>query len=149
MYGGAVLTAYGVDDKPHKLWVGALSKLTPDEAKRGIAALAKQGRSYPPNLTEVLEACRPKGPGVRYLGRSVDPATLALPVPRASEERRQAVLDKLRRTVGAAVVPQKREQSSGGDMRDDEPKLLEGRELHEERMRQLHGLADLMKRGAA
>ncbi len=60
MYGAAVLAAYGDGDRPPKLWIGALSKLSATEAKAGIAELSKQGRSYPPNLTEVLEACRPK-----------------------------------------------------------------------------------------
>ena len=96
MYGGAVLTAYGVDDKPHKLWVGALSKLTPDEAKRGIASLAKQGRSYPPNLTEVLEACRPKS-SPRFLGRPVDLNRLKLAPPKASPEVVKAHLESMRK----------------------------------------------------
>jgi hypothetical protein len=109
MYGGAVLTAYGVEDKPHKLWIGALSKLTPDEAKKGIAALAKQGRSYPPNLTEVLEACRPKKPGVRYLGRPVDMAAMRLPRPKASEEVRRKYVDHMKSVLGKAEPPKKRE----------------------------------------
>lgn len=98
MYGPAVLTAYGVDDKPPKLWVGALSKLTADEAKQGIATLAKQGRSYPPNLTEVLEACRPPR-RVRYLGRPTNPRALALPRPAANEEHRSRCLAEMRRAV--------------------------------------------------
>lgn len=102
MYGAAVLTAYGIDDKPPKLWVGALSKLTPAEAKQGIASLAKQGRSYPPNLTEVLEACRPKKP-VRYLGgpSSMWP-TKALPRPKANEDHVQQCLANMRRLFGAS-----------------------------------------------
>lgn len=99
MYGPAVLTAYAVDDKPPKLWVGALSKLTADEAKQGIATLAKQGRSYPPNLTEVLEACRPPR-RVRYLGRPTTPGALSLPRPVASEETRSAVIARMRQLFG-------------------------------------------------
>jgi hypothetical protein len=68
MYGSAVLTLYGDEhDAPCSMWRQALSRLTRDEAKKGLASLAREKRTYPPNLTEVLEACRPKKL-VRYYG---------------------------------------------------------------------------------
>lgn len=97
MYGGSFLTAYSVNDAPPTIWRSALGRLTRDEAKAGIAALAKQGRSYPPNLTEVLEACRPKK-SVRYAG---GPSSMyrprALSAPLASEETRQRYLTNMRK----------------------------------------------------
>lgn len=118
MYGAAVLTAYGVDDKPPKLWIGALSKLTPGEAKAGIAALSRQARSYPPNLTEVLEACRPTSPGPRYLGRPVDSRRL-LERQKAPEHVRQKYLASMRALFGRSepereVLPRTDSRLSAG-----------------------------------
>src|SRR5690606_4676690 len=58
----------------------------------------KQGRSYPPNLTEVLEACRPPK-RVRYLGRPTSPNALALPRPRANEAHRAGCLERIRKAI--------------------------------------------------
>src|SRR5690606_7386464 len=82
------------------------------EARTGIANLSKQGRSYPPNLTEVLEACRPKKL-VRYAGGNpTSPARLSLPRPRASEETRQRYLANMR----SLFAKTKRAETSKGDM---------------------------------
>lgn len=139
LYGASFVTVYG--PTPSAIWLDKLAELTDDECREGLRRLTDKPSEYPANLTQFVEACRPRSAGVRYLGRPIDPATLALPVPRPSEEQRQAVLARLRRTVGASSEPRK-----NASFADDEPKLLEGSELHEERMRQIHGLANLAAR---
>lgn len=67
MFGSGFLTQYAENDGPPKMWVSALSRLSWDQAKKGLANLADDGHDYPPNLTVIMEACRRKPP-VRYLG---------------------------------------------------------------------------------
>lgn len=76
MFGPAFLSAYAADEEGHvgEIWAKALGRLTWRQAKEGMARLGNERRTYPPNLTEVMAACRPQTGGVRYLG---------LPSPRA------------------------------------------------------------------
>lgn len=85
MYGPAFLTAYAAADNdagPNPLWARTLSSLRPDQARHGLEKLSRQGRQYPPNLSEVMEAClnRP----IRSYG------TQALPAPQSSRWARMA-----------------------------------------------------------
>lgn len=105
MFGPAFLTAYGDEDGgPPKLWIGGLSQFTMRQVKAGLATIANQSRQYPPNLTEVREACIGRAPGVRFGGVPVKSDYL-LDVPRASRSHVDAMLANMRRRVASSTIP--------------------------------------------
>lgn len=98
LYGTSFLTMYG--ETPSALWVTQIAMLTDDECRRGLSRLAEQRREFPANLTEFLEACRPRPQGVRFLGRPQSPDdVLKLPGPRASREVIERHLAHMREVV--------------------------------------------------
>jgi hypothetical protein len=98
MYGAAFLTAYG--EKPNPLWEAAISKLTDEQCRKGLASLAKQSREYPANLTQFVAVCTEKPP-VRFLG---GPSSMYNPRqlegPRANPENVKSRLESIRRKLG-------------------------------------------------
>lgn len=98
LYGaGAFTAAYG--EVPAPVWVAAITNLTDDECRAGLGRLAKQSREYPANLTQFVEACKPKP--VRFLGRPTTPNEMrALEAPRPAREIINKHLASMRRSLG-------------------------------------------------
>jgi hypothetical protein len=101
LYGSAFTAAYG--DEPSPLWAAAIAELSDEQCRKGLASLAREAREYPANLTQFVAACRPKSPGVRFLGVPLTADQLAnlLPPPerRASIEKIEGWIAKMRRTI--------------------------------------------------
>lgn len=104
IFGTSFVTIYG--DVPSPLWVAEIARLTETEVRLGLAALSRAKREYPANLTEFVEACRPKK-RVRYLGVPTNPAEMrkVLGPIKATEEQRQKHLASLRSKFGRVRVP--------------------------------------------
>lgn len=100
LYGQSFVTIYG--DMPSALWVTQIASLTDDQCREGLGRLAGERRQYPANLTEFVEACKPKHL-VRYLG--ANPTTAAemrrLEPPRANPEKVAEHIANMRRSLGA------------------------------------------------
>jgi hypothetical protein len=95
MYGSAFRAAYG--DTPNSLWLAAISKLSDHDCRRGLATLAEEARAYPANLSEFVEACKPKKKGVTFYGTPVDPSTYLLDKPKTRDrEFVDSILAKMR-----------------------------------------------------
>lgn len=86
------------DGSAPSLWLLTLANLRPAELAAGFDALLNERREWPPSLSEFYALCRPKSPGVRYLGRPIDPRR-ALPRKTASEEHRDGCLARIRRAI--------------------------------------------------
>lgn len=56
MFGNAFLRENG--DEPSPLWNQAVYRLTDEQIKNGLADLGNQGLSFPPNLSQFVEACK-------------------------------------------------------------------------------------------
>jgi hypothetical protein len=95
LYGTAFVTVYGPTPSP--VWEAKIAELTDAECAAGFSRLAEQKRDFPANLTEFVDACRPKSAGVRFLGRPVDMNQLRLPRPKARPEVVKAHLDSMRK----------------------------------------------------
>src|SRR5690554_3423280 len=92
MYGPRWTSEHGVqppamptDGSAPSLWLLTLANLKPEELAAGFQSLIEQGDRWPPSLSEFHGLCRPKPPGVRYLGRPISPRS-ALPRPTARAE---------------------------------------------------------------
>lgn len=115
LYGLGFVTVYG--EVPSAIWVAEIAKLTDAECREGLSRLACERREYPANLTEFVDACRPKK-HTRYLGVPTTPEAhrKLLGGPRPSEDRRQQHLASIRAKLGRS----QRERVPG---EDDEPML--------------------------
>lgn len=102
MFGAAFRTAYG--EKPNRIWTDAISKLSDDECRQGLTRLAREERKYPANLTEFVEACKPKIHGVRFLGVPQTGERFLLPVKRTEPERARQIYAELRERCKSSVV---------------------------------------------
>lgn len=95
-FGESFTRQYG--DVPPDLWALTIAALSEQECFEGIRRLAMQGREWPPNLGQLVAACRPPRAGVRFLGRPVDPRR-ALPRTAARPEHRDQCLARMRRRL--------------------------------------------------
>lgn len=104
MYGSAFTAAYG--EIPPTLWVDEIMSLSGEQIADGLRRLRRQKRSYPPNLTEFSDACRPQTPGPRYLGR---PTTMAqdrqLRGPRANPAHVRKCIENMRTLLAPPREP--------------------------------------------
>lgn len=136
IFGTSFLTLYG--DHPSPLWVAEIAKLTDEQARAGLSRVAGEARDYPCNLTQFVEACRPKSGSPRFLGRPTTPRALRLGVSLARPETVDVTLAKIRerfkRPVERTPMP-----------KSEEVELLSGPELEEERCRQLRALSELKR----
>jgi len=110
LYGaGAFTAAYG--DEPNHIWLASIEHLTDRECRDGLTRLAKEARSYPANLTEFMEACKPKSPGVRFLGvpeRKKTSEQIALESKRATKEVTERYMASMKKLLGPA--PKRKEE---------------------------------------
>lgn len=101
IFGPGFLTAYG--DKPSPLWTSAVGSLSDDECRAGLAAIAKQGRDYPANLSQFMAACKSK-PLMHTLGPPTTPAALrALERPKVPVEVAQKWIKRMRERLGGTT----------------------------------------------
>lgn len=145
MFGSSFVTIYG--ETPTQLWVRSIAELSDDECVAGIERIRKERREYPCNLTEFVEACRPKAPGRRYLGTPIcgsEADTPQLEQQPAEREHIDACLASMRRKLSESDGPAK--QAANPAPADDEaPELLDGTALESERNRQLNALLELQQ----
>ena len=96
IFGTSFITIYG--ETPSRLWVEAIGGLTDAECRHGIDEVARQRREFPCNLTEFVDLCKPKSPGVRYLGvpETAEQKKLGHERKRASPEVAKKHLDHMR-----------------------------------------------------
>jgi hypothetical protein len=102
LYGQSFVTIYG--QSPGYLWVNAIAGLTDQQCRVGLNQLTKEKRSFPANLTEFVDACRPGAGSPRFLGV---PETAAqrqkrLAKPRPRREHIDACLARMRSSLGRA-----------------------------------------------
>jgi hypothetical protein len=100
IFGARFQQTYG--DEPNQAWLAAIGSLTDEQCAAGCAKLAKGPTDWPPALPAFYAACKPRDPGVRYLGTPTSTAELdehlALDKPRNPQARDQA-LANCRRTL--------------------------------------------------
>ena len=65
LFGKAFYREHG--SVPSNLWVQAVSRLSDQQIKRGLANLANDELAFPANLSQFVAACK-RLPPVRYLG---------------------------------------------------------------------------------
>ncbi len=56
MFGRVFINSYGT--VPPTTWEQAIRRLTDDQLRRGLTAIADEGRKFPPNLSEFVSACQ-------------------------------------------------------------------------------------------
>ncbi len=56
MFGRVFVASYG--SVPPTTWEQAIHRLSNDQISRGLAAIADDGRKFPPNLSEFVSACQ-------------------------------------------------------------------------------------------
>jgi hypothetical protein len=105
IYGTGFETMYG--DVPNAYWIAGIVQLSDEQCRKGLSALARESREYPANLTEFVEACKPKQ-HVRYLG--ANPTTperyrKSLARQLAAPEVIAQHLDRMRASVRAKGIP--------------------------------------------
>ncbi len=98
MFGTPFLSSFG--ETPPTSWALAISRLTNDQIKRGLTNLGNDARSFPPNLSEFVDACK-RLPERRFNGVLPSPEAekLLLHRKRASPEVVGRWIDKMKRGV--------------------------------------------------
>ena len=72
IYGHLLISNFG--ERPPKVWVRALSKLSDDEIQKALTACLKRDDKYPPNLSEFLSIVRDVK---RYASHALQPPRLS------------------------------------------------------------------------
>lgn len=98
MYGNAFVSSYG--EQPTRIWAEAISSLNDRELQRGFKRLVEEVRTFPPNVSEFVHACKQTAP-VRFLGipQSPEQARLGHNRQRASPETIKKHLANMRKAL--------------------------------------------------
>ncbi len=114
MFGTPFLSSFG--ETPPTSWRLAISRLTNDQIKRGLTSLGNDARSFPPNLSEFVDACK-RLPERRFNGVLPSPEAerLLLNKKRASPKVADRYLKEMRRAVRSATGYGKSKITSGNE----------------------------------
>lgn len=122
IYGGQWERDYGlVGEDAYISWRDAISEFTPQQIKRGLDALAMEGRDYPPNLIKFCRLCRTAP--VPYH----KPVEKALPRPQASFKQYRlaaAMTNVILNQKLTHIKPSKKFQQDWNDQNEAELKEL-------------------------
>lgn len=69
IFGNAFLREHG--DEPGSLWVAGIHGLSDAQISRGLVNLVDGGLSFPPNLSQFMEACRRVPPSPQWVARTM------------------------------------------------------------------------------
>lgn len=101
-FGTAFVQQFG--DVPPRMWIRAIASLTDEQIARGLDAIAKSDRPFPPNLSQFVGACRPSSP--RYLGVPETPLDIErrISAPKANPEHAAACIARSRQAIAASIA---------------------------------------------